>query len=646
MHNPVWTLQQADQTLKRLMPHLRSHIDSLEEADIFERRLREQFPRLFSLLFQLYGDQYDFLYHLEQILLTTLNSYRERSSALRQLDQQREANPRWFQSEQMMGGVCYVDLFADSLRGIKKRIPYFKELGLTYLHLMPLFESPEENSDGGYAVSDYRRVNPRLGTMAELASLSEALRKEGISLVLDFVFNHTSNEHHWARQALAGEQEFKDFYHIFPDRTLPDQYERNLREIFPEQSPGNFTYLPELDSWVWTSFYSFQWDLNYRNPAVFNAMLGEMLFLANQGVEFLRLDAVAFIWKQLGTTCESLPQAHMLIQAYNALVKIAAPALYFKSEAIVHPDDVVSYISWEESPISYNPTLMALLWESLATRKVSLLQHSMSRRFSLAPDCAWVNYVRVHDDIGWTFADEDAAELWINGYDHRQFLNRFYTGDFPGTFATGVPFGYNMQTGDMRISGTAASLAGLEQAMAMDKQTLLDFAVRRILLVHSVIISAGGIPLLYLGDEIGTVNDYSYKDDPNKEADSRWVHRSRFNWDRAAKRDEPASPAGRIFTALTSMVAIRQSNKVFAAGNTTFFNTENEHVLGYLRRRRLLVLANFSEQPQRVSRDILSAYAPVHKRGVDLFTNADVMLDQEIQIGPLQFMWVLFPEPL
>ena len=399
-----------------------------------------------------------------------------RPESLRELDSRRQIDPQWFQSEQMMGGVCYVDLFAGDLQGVRKKIGYFKELGLTYLHLMPLFRAPEGNSDGGYAVSSYRDVNPALGTMQELASLADELRANGISLVLDYIFNHTSDEHDWALKAQAGDREYMDYYYIFPDRTMPDAYERTLREIFPDQRPGSFTYRPDMDSWVWTTFNSFQWDLNYSNPVVFRRMGEEMLNLANMGVEVLRLDALAFAWKQMGTVCESLPEVHVLVQAFNTLARISAPALLFKSEAIVHPDQVIEYISERECQISYNPLLMALLWETLATREVTLLKLSMQHRFNHGPWLAWVNYVRSHDDIGWTFDDGDAGRLWINGYDHRRFLNAFYTGRFEGSFARGVPFQENPRTGDARISGTTASLAGLEKALQEGNEWEVELA--------------------------------------------------------------------------------------------------------------------------------------------------------------------------
>ncbi|MFN3374476.1 MAG: alpha-amylase family protein, partial [Chloroflexus sp.] len=451
------------------------------------------------------------------------------------------------------------------------------------LHLMPLFAVPKGNNDGGYAVSSYREVNPQIGTTEELAALARELDNAGISLVLDFVFNHTSDEHEWARRAQAGDPDYQEFYFLFPDRTMPDAYERTLREIFPTVRRGSFTWRPDMQRWVWTTFNSFQWDLNYANPAVFRAMAAEMLFLANLGVAVLRLDAVPFIWKRLGTNCENQPEAHQIIQAFNAIARVAAPALLFKSEAIVHPDDVLSYISPHECQLSYNPLLMALLWESLATREVKLLTHSLSHRFRLPAGCAWINYLRSHDDIGWTFDDNDARAVGIDPWGHRQFLNAFYTGRFAGSFARGLPFQENPDTGDARVSGTLASLAGLEQALGSGDPHMIDTAIRRILLLHSVILSIGGIPLLYLGDEVGTVNDYSYVTDPAKAGDSRWVHRPTRNQAAMDQRHDPATVPGRIFGELVRLIRLRTSLPALRDGAMEVVRSDNRHVLAYVR---------------------------------------------------------------
>ncbi len=631
--------EEAHRSLTRLRPWLlRLFKDDTAAWPIFEARLDAGFPRLFELLISLYGTHYDYFYHLEAMLKTAAHAYLERSPALRALDAERESpGARWYQSEQQVAGVCYVDLYATDLAGIRARIPYFKELGLTYLHLMPLFKAPAGDSDGGYAVSSFREVNPALGTMDELTALAAELRAEGISLALDLVFNHTSDEHDWALRAKAGERDYQAFYRMFPDRTLPDQYERTLREIFPAQAPGNFTYVPEVGQWVWTTFNTFQWDLNYANPAVFDAMLGEMLFLANRGVEILRLDAVAFVWKELGTTSENLPPAHWIIEALNILVKLAAPATIFKSEAIVHPDEVAKYIG-RECEISYHPTLMVLLWEALSTREVRLLRHTMAKRFIIPENAAWVNYIRLHDDIGWSFANEDAAELGMDGEAHRRFLNAFYTGQFPGSYARGLPFNYNPRTGDMRISGMAASLNGLETAL---DETQIELSIARYLLIQGLTLAAGGIPLLYLNDELGALNDYSYRTDPAHASDSRWVHRPRFDPARWAARTDPASIAGRHFLPLLRMIHVRKAHPAFAAsGTANWIESGNPHVLAFERSNsgeNVLVLANFSEHNQVVNGRFSAGEEPL----TDLISGAEYPVEQALTLPPYGMVWLL-----
>ncbi len=602
----------AELTLRRLQPQLdamwRETSISPAKQHQFESRLSSHWNPLFRSLYQLYGAQYDFFYHVERILETAARAWAERPQLLCELDQRRINQPDWFQSEKIVGGALYVDLFSKNLGRLRKHVGYFKELGLTYLHLMPLFAVRPGDSDGGYAISNYRFVDPQLGTIDDLRALTEDLHEAGISLVLDFVFNHTSDDHYWAQMAQAGDREHRDFYYIFPDRTEPERYERTLREIFPTVRRGNFTWHEGMQQWVWTTFNSFQWDLNYSNPAVFQAMLEEMLFIANTGVDILRLDAVAFIWKRMGTNCENLPEAHIVIQAFNRLARIAAPGLLFKSEAIVHPDEVVKYISPQECQVSYNPTLMALLWESLATTKVALLTRTLGHRYRLPKGTAWVNYLRCHDDIGWTFDDADAAAIGINAYDHRQFLNEFYTGQFPGSFARGVPFQENVETGDMRISGTMASLAGLEQAVEEDDEELRQLAIRRMMLLHGISLSIGGIPLLYLGEEWGMLNDYDFVKDPAKAGDTRWIHRPKMQWEFLDELDDHLEENGgsirrHIFRSTQHLIALRKKLPALAGQNMELIATNNEHVLGYVRSHagsRLIVLANFSAEPQTI----------------------------------------------
>lgn len=642
---------EAERSLRRLRPKILDKIQTSAfssqmgeevQIEIMDARLAEHWPRLFALLHQLYGHHYDFFFYLESILMTAVDCWLSRSDDLHALDIRRENDPGWYLSEKMIGGSLYVDLFSSDLKNLKTRIPYFKKLGLTYVHLMPLFASRQGQSDGGYAINDYRSVDPELGSMEELRELADAFREEGISLVLDFVFNHTSDQHQWAIHAQEGDREYVNYYHIYPDRHIPDQYEKHLREIFPTIRRGNFSWHSGLQQWVWTTFNNFQWDLKYSNPEVFRAMASEMLFLANTGVEILRLDAVAFIWKTMGTNCENLPEAHLLIQAFNAVCRIAAPGLVFKSEAIVHPDEVVKYISKEECQISYNPTLMALLWESTATRKTDLLRQTLSHRHELKSGTVWINYLRGHDDIGWSFDNGDAWAVGIDPNGHRDFLNRFYVGDFEGSFAEGVPFQKNEVTGDMRVCGTMASLAGLEQALEREDKALIEMALKRIRMLYGVLCSIGGIPLIFMGEEWGVLNDYSYAYDPDKVDDSRWVHRPPMDWSLTREKKSSSKVRGRLHENMLNTFSLRNHTEALRGNHMKLLEFDNLHVLGYLRwhdANRLIVLANFSEEKQVLPLRHLRSQGFSHFL-LDLFTRNQYSTLKEIELKPYDILWL------
>ncbi|MDQ1642428.1 MAG: amylosucrase, partial [Actinomycetota bacterium] len=420
-----------------------------------------------------------------------------RPEELRALDRRREVDPGWFLRARMIGYVAYVDRFAGTLDGVRDRLNYLTELGVTYLHLMPLLKPRDGDNDGGYAVADYEAVDPRLGTMADLERLAGDLHSRGMSLCVDLVLNHTAAEHPWARAAAAGDPAYRAFYRIFPDRTEPDRYEATLPEVFPDNSPGSFSHVEGV-GWVWTTFNSFQWDLDWSNPDVFRAMLDTMLSLANHGVDVLRLDAAPFLWKRVGTDCQNQPEVHLLLQALRALVSIAAPGVAFKAEAIVAPEQLVQYLGADdrfrpECDLAYHNQLMVMLWSSLATRDVRLARTSLARMRPAPPSTAWVTYLRCHDDIGWAVSDDNARASGLDPHAHRAFLSDFYAGIHPGSFARGAVFQSNPRTGDRRISGSAASLSGLEAALAAGDAAEVDLSLRRLLMLYSVVYSYGGV---------------------------------------------------------------------------------------------------------------------------------------------------------
>jgi amylosucrase len=530
-----------------------------------------------------------------------------RSEALRQRDRERVLRPDWFQSADAIGYVAYADLFAGDLQGIRQRIDYLTGLGVTYLHLMPLLTPRPGANDGGYAVMDYRSVRPDLGTMADLAGLAGDLHRSGISLTLDLVLNHVAREHAWAEKAKAGDPRYRDYFLVFPDRTVPDQYEATLPEVFPAFAPGNFTWDDALGGWVWTTFNEWQWDLNWANPDVFVEFADIVGFLANQGADCIRLDAIAFTWKRMGTNCQNQPEVHALTQALRAAARIMAPSLIFKAEAIVGPQDVVAYLGQGEhagkvSDLAYHNSLMVQIWSALAARDGRLLATALSRFAPIPVTSAWATYLRCHDDIGWAIDDADAADVGWDGYGHRSFLADFYAGDFPDSFATGMHFQSNPETGDRRTSGTAASLAGLESALAMGEAEAVDLAIARLTCAYAMVFGFGGLPLLYMGDELGMLNDHTYLDDPAKSADNRWVHRPAMDWSLAEGHVAEAGVADRVFSAIVNLIRARRSlPALHASVGTEAFTTENPAVLVFRRRHAagtIVQVYNLSESHQ------------------------------------------------
>jgi amylosucrase len=646
----------ADTTLAdvvdRLRPLALSLLGDLEGEGLLAR-LEQGYLDAYEALDAVYGAAADVPALLQDMVDDVLDAAAARPLPLRLLDRRREVDPGWFQRSRMIGYACYADRFAGSLAGIRDHLDYLAELGVTYLHIMPLLASRPGENDGGYAVSDYAAVDPRLGTMADLQALAADLHGRGMSLCIDLVLNHTAKEHDWARRAVAGDPVYRNYYCVFPDRSAPDAYERTLPEIFPDTAPGSFTFSAELHGWVWTTFHEFQWDLNYANPAVFRAMLRTMLDLANRGVDVLRLDAAPFLWKRMGTNCQNQPETHLLLQAFRALTRIAAPGVLFKAEAIVAPEMLVPYLGGHdryrpECDLAYNNQLMVMLWSALAARDARLATRSMARLPAVPPATGWVTYLRCHDDIGWAVSDVDAAAAGLDGWTHRRFLSDFYAGHHPGSFARGLLFQDNPATGDARISGMAAALCGIEAAAAGGDAVELESAIRRLELLYSVVFSFGGVPLIWMGDEIGLGNAAGWADEPTHAEDNRWAHRPAMDWTAAARRTDPGTVQGRVFRAVRGLAEARRSELALrAGGETVVVGTDKGHVLAYRRRHRrsgpFLAIANFSDHPQSVGTWLLGEAGIRQPRVVHSTTAGPAwvhLAGGRIQLPAWGFVWV------
>ncbi len=598
----------------------------------FETRVERWRHDLVGSLERLYDDPVDVA---QRLLAIARNAYDARPDELHDLDQRRLDEPDWFQRSSALGYAAYVDRFGATLKGVAEHLDHLSGLGVTYLHLMPLLTPRPAPNDGGYAVADYTTVREDLGSNEDLRDLAAALREGGISLCIDLVLNHTAREHAWAAAARAGDAEKRDYYLVYPDRHLPDQYEQSLPEVFPDFAPGNFTWDDELEAWVWTTFNDYQWDLNWANPSVLCEFAEILLGWANAGIEVFRLDAIAFLWKRMGTNCQNQPEVHHLTQALRTVARIAAPAVLFKAEAIVGPADLPAYLgtgahAGKVSDLAYHNSLMVQVWSMLASGEVGLAALALQNLPQPPPTTSWITYLRCHDDIGWAIDDTDAWRAGLNGHAHRRFLADWYAGSFPGSWARGLVFQENHQTGDRRISGSLASLAG--------RQADDPAATARILLAHSVILSFGGLPVIWMGDEVGLLNDLGWADDPAHAADNRWAHRPRMPW------PVPENTDG-IREGLDHLLHVRASlPHLHAASPTEVWDPRDPGVLLVVRRSPhgpLLAAANMTDRAAHVPSEVFYWLGMAGGELVDHLTGDRPRFDGDsIALGPYAAAWL------
>ncbi len=582
------------------------NIAELSTEKKFRERQQAATGEVLKLYTKLYKDHPGFKKGYRGLLQVTENGFINRTPVLRLRDLNKLHNERgnWFLSNRICGMSLYVDRFCGTLSNLTNKLDYFDKLGINFLHLMPVFESPAQESDGGYAVSDFRKVDDRFGNNDDLAALQHQMQQHDMYLMLDIVLNHTSQKHDWAVKAKKGDKKYQDYFYFFENRDMPDELEKTMPEVFPESSPGNFTYIKELDKWVMTVFHSYQWDLNYRNPAVLNEMLDNIFYYANLGVDVLRIDAPAFIWKQKGTTGQNLDNAHTLLQLIKQCVYVAAPGMALLAEAIVAPAEIMKYFGTgnyvaKETDLAYNATQMALQWDALATGDTRVMLAAQSSLLTKPYGTSWITYTRCHDDIGLGYDDNMIGQAGYKPFEHRKFLKNYYTGNYYGSPATGKLFSVNEKTGDARISGSLASLCGLEKALADKNKPAIELSIRKIIMMQAQSFFIGGIPMLFYGDEQGYTNDYTYLAEADKNYDNRWMHRPMVDWEKNKRATEKGTTENKIFSLTKKLIALRNSLPVVAdMKNLTWINTNNQHVAGFLRaweHDRVYCIFNYSK---------------------------------------------------
>ena len=604
----------------------------------FEYRLNRKRDEMRSLFTRLYGSDEA----LDDLIMVMREYYIKRSDELKALDEAREKDPLWYRKGDMLGLTMYSDLFSQGLKGLKDRVDYLNRLSLKYLHLMPLLKMPEKDNDGGYAVEDFFTVDPRFGTNDDLAALTAELRKHGISLCLDFVMNHTASTHEWARRAEDGDERYQDYYMCFSDRTYPDEYEKTTPEVFPATAPGNFIWNDKMKKWVLSSFYPYQWDLNYRNPEVLREMLRSALHLANLGVEVFRLDAVPYIWKQLGTTSRNLPEVHLIVRLMRLVLETVCPSVILKGEVVMAPKELKAYFGTPEAPechLLYNVSLMVNFWSALASQDVRLLDHMAEDILSMEDHCSFVNYIRCHDDIGWGLDEDYERKIGIDPLKHKIFLYRFYEGAFHGSYSLGKLYNYDEASLDARSCGTTASLCGIESGRNHFDDELIEKGVKRDMLMHAALYSFRGFPMLSSGDEIGQLNDWSYMNDPARALDSRNIHRSRFNWDNEAKAERGEGYEGEIFSGILTFDRIRKTDPCFSPeAKVTTWKSHSDGVFSIRRTvngRDMLCVMNFRDSVEHVHYDyFMGDYS-------DVFTGRTVNPGNGFELEPYEYLYLV-----
>lgn len=589
----------------------------------------------------LYMELYDSAEHFEELCAMMKDMYGQRKAALKKLDLEREANPQWFKGNDMLGMMMYTGQFAGNLKGVKMHLDYVKSCGVNYLHLMPLMESPKGRSDGGYAVADFRKVQKELGTVKDLEDLAAQCHKQGISLCLDFVMNHTSEDHQWAKRARAGEKEYQDRYFFFDSWDIPAEYEKTVPQVFPTTAPGNFTWLPDTGKWVMTTFYPYQWDLNYRNPLVFHEMMYNFLFMTNLGIDVIRIDAVPYIWKELGTSCRNLKKVHTIVRMMRMIGEIVCPGILLLGEVVMEPEKVAPYFGTVEKPechMLYNVTTMATIWHTVAVQDTRLLKKQMDIVYGLPKTYTFLNYLRCHDDIGWGL-DYDTLESWgMKQVPHKQYLNDFFTGTLEESFSRGELYNNDPVTRDARFCGTAASMCGVEKAGFCQDEAGMAQAVRLDLMLHAYMLFQSGIPVIYSGDEIGQVNDYTYKEDPDRAEDSRYIHRGQFQWDLVKNIEKEGTVQQQIFDGLRKLEKLRSEHEAFggeAQAETKDFGDYG--LLGIVRTgrtERIQGIYNFNWQEKQVFCD---------HGGENLLTGETVEEGAMVSVPAYGFVWLRVP---
>ena len=534
------------------------------------KKFIDKFSMYYDELKWLYIELYNNEFTFSRLCDNMEKAYSKRSADLKKLDKVREEDKQWYKSPDMVGTMIYADDFADTLSGVQKKLGFVQKLNINMLHLMPFLDSPKAASDNGKAVSNYKKIRSDLGKMEDLKSLAQACHRKNICICSDFIMNHTSSSHIWAKKAQNGEGEYMSRYFFYDNPDIPNSYDLTVPQVYPATAPGNFTYIPEIDHFVMTTFYPYEWDLNYSNPKVFNEMVNNLLFLANQGIDMFKLKDISYIWKEIGTNCRNLKQVHTIIRMLRIITEVVCPGVLLMGDAEGSLEDIVSYFGTEDKPechLVIDKDASDTIWHTMATGNCKLIKRRLDKVNTVSKDNIFVNYLRSFDPIDWRLDYDILKEDEIDPAAHRKYLNDFFTGKITEGIAYGEIVNDDPIVMEDKLEGSVMALCGLKTVSASLDDSSIETAIRKIILLYAYLMMEAGIP---------------------------WVHCADIKTD-----PKTNSIRGRLFNELCKLESLRQNERVFNFyADKWTLDTWDEGTLAmgrYFEGQKVIAVFNFTE---------------------------------------------------
>lgn len=537
---------------------------------LYVQRYNRHIDELKWLYMELYSNES----MLSELCYQIHNFFIERDEGLKNRDVTRENNPDWYRKSKMTGMALYIDHFADTIKGVEQSIEHLQKCNINYVHFMPFFETTRYRTDDQYAITDFRKTMEKIGKIEDLCHLTKLCHEKSINVSVDFIMNRTSNEHEWAKKAMHGDVEYMNRY-------------------------------------VTKTDHSYEWDLNYKNPRVLNEMMYNYMFIANLGTDLIQINEIEDIWKGESQNCSKVSQIHTIARIMRIISEIVCPGVLLLGNVKNDMKNAITYFGEDEKPefhMVYQKTFMNEVWNSVATRNVKLLQTKLDVINKYPKEYVFVNYLRNHEKLNWNL-DYDFLykNQKINQKMHREYLNEYFLGRTGYSNSRGEVENNSDNSEKICFCGTTASMCGLEKAIDENNKKEINQAIKLEIMLYAYLFIQSGIPVIYSGDEIGQMNDYSYKENRDKMRDIQNVCRGKFDWSKAVKVVDEYSIEGKIMRGLNKIQVVKNRENTFCQiADVRVVDTKNNSVICIAREfagEKILGIFNFSEHEKIVNID-------------------------------------------